>query len=217
MRNALSYEPGVLHMSDKVPDGSSGGMAYKDADVNGNVNVNYGEFQGAGCCGLTLLVALPLQMCVCVWRLNMGAVALQLPCKAALLDVCAATLHVGKALVPCRSADNDDRSGWIMPVAVMADALDTSCCWQSQHFDGGTLNASPVFVAAAAAAAAASGGMRLGLGGETLPAITLDSLNLTNVSVLKVGSSLADLVCWCVAVSCCLLCCRTCYLLLSWE
>jgi hypothetical protein len=33
--------------------------------------------------------------------------------------------------------------------------------------------------------------MRLGLGGETVPAITLDSLNLTNVSVLKVSSSAA--------------------------
>jgi hypothetical protein len=39
----------------------------------------------------------------------------------------------------------------------------------------------------AAAAAAAAGGMRLGLGGETVQAITLDSLNLTDVSVLKVG------------------------------
>ncbi|WIA34207.1 hypothetical protein OEZ86_012561 [Tetradesmus obliquus] len=30
------------------------------------------------------------------------------------------------------------------------------------------------------------GGMRLGLGGETVPAITLDSMNLTDVSVIKV-------------------------------
>jgi hypothetical protein len=43
MRNALSYEPGVLHMSDKVTDGSAGGMSYKDADTNDKVNINYGE------------------------------------------------------------------------------------------------------------------------------------------------------------------------------
>jgi hypothetical protein len=33
---------------------------------------------------------------------------------------------------------------------------------------------------------AAAGGMRLGLGGETVQAITLDSLNLTDVSLMKV-------------------------------
>uniref|UniRef100_A0A383W593 Methyltransferase FkbM domain-containing protein n=1 Tax=Tetradesmus obliquus TaxID=3088 RepID=A0A383W593_TETOB len=42
MRNALSYEPGELHMSDKVTDGSAGGMEYKDADVNDKVTINYG-------------------------------------------------------------------------------------------------------------------------------------------------------------------------------
>jgi hypothetical protein len=41
----------------------------------------------------------------------------------------------------------------------------------------------------AVANAAVAGGMRLGLGGETVPAITLDSLNLTDMSVLKVGDS----------------------------
>lgn len=45
MRNALSYEPGVLHMSDKVTDGAAGGMSYKDADVNAKVNMNYGALQ----------------------------------------------------------------------------------------------------------------------------------------------------------------------------
>jgi hypothetical protein len=31
-----------------------------------------------------------------------------------------------------------------------------------------------------------AGGMRLGLGGESVQAITLDSLNITNLSVMKV-------------------------------
>jgi hypothetical protein len=43
MRNALSHEPGVLHMSQQVTDGQAGGMNYKDADKNDKVNINYGE------------------------------------------------------------------------------------------------------------------------------------------------------------------------------
>ncbi|WIA14043.1 hypothetical protein OEZ85_002599 [Tetradesmus obliquus] len=42
MRNALSHEPGQLQLSGKVTDGSAGGMAYKDADRNDKVNLNYG-------------------------------------------------------------------------------------------------------------------------------------------------------------------------------
>jgi hypothetical protein len=58
MRNALSYEPGTLNMSNTVTDGSAGGMAYKDADVNAKVNINYGKLQCATCFLMHLLVSM---------------------------------------------------------------------------------------------------------------------------------------------------------------
>jgi hypothetical protein len=42
MRNALSYQPGELHLQGTVTDGAAGGMAYTDADRNETVNINYG-------------------------------------------------------------------------------------------------------------------------------------------------------------------------------
>jgi hypothetical protein len=42
MRNALSYQPGELHLQGTVTDGASNGMAYKDADRNEKVDINYG-------------------------------------------------------------------------------------------------------------------------------------------------------------------------------
>jgi hypothetical protein len=44
MRNALSYEPGELHLSSKVTDGSAGGKAYEDV-LKKNLNINYGGLQ----------------------------------------------------------------------------------------------------------------------------------------------------------------------------
>jgi hypothetical protein len=55
MRNALSYEPGELHLSSKVNDGSAGGKAYEDV-LKKNLNINYGGLQlqeyftGVYCC-----------------------------------------------------------------------------------------------------------------------------------------------------------------------
>jgi hypothetical protein len=42
MRNALSYEPGELHLQGTVTDGTAKGMNYKDADRNEKVDINYG-------------------------------------------------------------------------------------------------------------------------------------------------------------------------------
>lgn len=41
MRNALSYEPGMLHLSATVTDGSSSGKTYTDADKEKKY-INYG-------------------------------------------------------------------------------------------------------------------------------------------------------------------------------
>jgi hypothetical protein len=43
MRNALSFEPGELHLQGTVTDGGAVGMAYNAADRNEKVKLNYGE------------------------------------------------------------------------------------------------------------------------------------------------------------------------------
>jgi hypothetical protein len=44
----------MLHMSDKVTDGSAVGMAYNDANANPKFKINYGKFRFK-----------PLEVCTC--------------------------------------------------------------------------------------------------------------------------------------------------------